>query len=191
MFFKRSHGVGGDQGDYDCTITESSDGLRDVDEAGQPSVLHNAIRGLEQEASLKGHQDYVHARLKFHGVTCRAKFYEWSVSGSLDLSGTPLTAERLAENAAAHFRRMKQWSVSTTHTADVLSTTFVLARDSFEFQSYAAVPFNLADVVRFIATNPVTDYAFINAVMTLVSIGNVSATAVAKELSMYPPRERA
>lgn len=188
LFFKRSGGVGGDRNAYDCTITEGSDGVRDIDEAGRPSVIQNAIRGLEQEASLKGHQDYIHPRLRFHGILCRARFYEWAIYGSLDLSGTPFTAERLARNAADHFRSANKWDVHLTHTSDVLSTTFVLARDSFEFQSYAAVPFSLADVVRFIATNPITDYAFVNAVMTLVSVGNVSTTAVAKELSMYPPR---
>lgn len=187
MFFKRSNSVAGDQGGYDCTITESADGVRDIDESGRPSVLHNAIRGLEQEAALKGHQDFIHPRLRFHGILVRSQFYEWSIQGSLDLSGTPLTAERLVQNAAEYFRKERQWDVNTTHTADVLSTTFVLARDSFEFRSYAAVSFNLADVVRFIATNPITDYAFVNAVMTLVSIGNASPTAVAKELSMYPP----
>lgn len=191
LFFKRSGGVGGDRNAYDCTITEGADGVRDFDEAGRPSVIHNAIRGLEQEASLSGHQDYVHPRLRFHGILCRARFYEWAIYGSLDLSGTPFTAERLAENAKEHFRSKKQWDVHMTHTSDVLATTFVLARDSFEFQSYAAVPFSLADVVRFIATNPITDYAFVNAVMTLVSVGKVSATAVAKELSMYPPRSYA
>lgn len=187
LFFRRSHDVAGDRGAYDCTITEASDGKRDI-ENGQPSVFQNALRGLAQEAALSGHQDEIHPRLKFHGVACRARFYEWAMYGSVDLSGTTLTAEVLAENAARYFRESKKWDVHLTHTSDVLSTTFALSQDAFEFQSYAAVPFSLAHVVRFIATNPVTDYAFINAVMTLISVGNVSPTAIAKELSMYPPR---
>jgi hypothetical protein len=191
LFFKRSGSVAGDRNAYDCTITEGSDGINDFDEARRPSVIHNAIRGLHQEASLHGHQDFIYPRLRFHGVLCRARFYEWAIYGSVDLSGTPLTAERLAENAKEHFRSTKKWDVHLIHTSDLLATTFVLARDSFEFQSYAAVPFSLADVVRFIATKPITDYAFVNAVMTLISVGKVSATAVAKELSMYPPRSYA
>lgn len=188
LFFKRSTGVGGDRGAFDCTITESADGVRDLDENGQPSVVANAIRGLAQEASLSGHRDEIHTRLRFHGVLCRARFYEWAICGSVDLSGTSFSADYLARNAANHLRNAKKWDAHSTHTNDVLTTNFILARDAFEFQSYAAVPFSLADVVRFITTNPVTDYAFVNAIMTLVSVGNVSTTAVARELSIYPPR---
>ena len=71
---------------------------------------------------------------------------------------------------------------------DELGTTFALAQDSFEFQRYAAVNFNLRDVVRFICTQPMTDYAFVNAVLTLRSVLNVSTTAIAQELSLYPAR---
>ncbi|HEV7276578.1 MAG TPA: hypothetical protein VGN80_09850 [Devosiaceae bacterium] len=189
LFFQRSEEVGGDRGAYDCTITEAMDGERDYDPRGQPSPVMNAVRGLAQEAALSGLEDDVQHLIKFHGFLCRARYYEWSIYGTLNLSGTDLTAGKLIDNAVEEWRRRKpEWDLSTTQSAEGLSTSFMMARDAYEFQRYTAVPFTVTDVVRFIATNPMTDYAFINAIMTLVSVRNVSMQAIDQELRLYPPR---
>lgn len=189
LFFQRSGKVAGDRGEYDCTIVESMDGKRDRDLSGQPSVLMNAIRGLAEEAALNGYEDDVQQHLRFHGFLCRSRYYEWAIYGSLDLSGTRLSADRLINNALEKWKRKQPDSDFTvSQSSEGLSTSFALARDAFEFQRYTAVPFTLKDVVRFIATNPVTDYSFVNAVMTLASVLNVSTLAIDRELRLYPPQ---
>src|SRR5690606_40681553 len=64
LFFQRSGKVGGDRGEYDCTVGEAMDGEKDRHLSGQPSVLMNAIRGLAQEAALNGYEDDVQQHLR-------------------------------------------------------------------------------------------------------------------------------
>jgi len=187
LFFQRSLNVAGDMGDFDCTVTEGAD-EKDVDEHGCPSPYRNALRALAQEASISGLEDDIQHRLDFHAVICRSTFYDWAIYGSLDLRDTNLTAEELGRKAEQFWRKKNpKKTISLKYDSTILGTTFQLAKDAFEFQKYAAVNFNVRDVVRFICTNPVADYAFVNAILTLRVDLNVSAAAIANELRQYQP----
>ncbi len=120
---------------------------------------------------------------------CRSRFYEWALYGSLDLSRTGYTSNALAEGFATAPRR-KGKPITARHRHDELGDSFAMAQDSFEFAEYVAVDFTLADVVRFIAKKPMSDYSFISAVMTLRSVLNVSAAAIARELIQYSQERR-
>lgn len=184
LFFRRSSATGGDHGTYDCTVVEGMNWEKDQDEDGQPSVTRNALRGLYEEAGLKEHADRLQSLIHFHGVVCRSRFYEWALYGALDLSQTAYTATAWADGYAAAPRRRGK-ATAVRHQHKELGDSFGMAQDSFEFAEYVAVDFTLPDVVRFLATRPMSDYSFISAIMTLRSVLNVSPADIARELSHY------
>jgi hypothetical protein len=182
LFFQRSLHTAGDQNAYDCTVTEASD-ASDIDYYGQPSPIKTAIRALSQEAAISGIEDDIQHLIRFHSINCRSKYYDWSIMGSLDLRGTVETTDNLRRRADSTRLSRKR----PAYSSEDIGTTFLLAKDSFEFQRYASVDFNVRDVIRFIVTHKMADYAFVNAVLTLKSRLNASATMIANELRMYPP----
>lgn len=176
LFFRRSKNVGGDHDEFDCTVTEASNAEKD-DEGGAPSPMRNALRALKEEAFLEDLRDGLARRVRFHAVLVRAQFYEWAIYGSLDLRGAK-SIKKTSKSKPRH-----DDSLST----NILGTTFRLAQDAYEFDNYVAVPFTMTDVVDFICTNRVTEYGFANAVFTLISRLNVSASAIAFAMQKHRP----
>ncbi|MCW5716918.1 MAG: hypothetical protein KIS68_03695 [Bauldia sp.] len=180
LFFRRSKNTAGDWGTYDCTVVESFNYEKDV-EHGQPSVMRNALRGLFEEAGLEDRTGDIQRMIRFFGVVCRSHFYEWALYGTLDLSGTGYTASQFAERYATATRRKGSlWTLRHQH--DTLGESFGLAHDAFEFVEYVAVDFNVRDVLRFITQRSMSEYSFINAILTLRSVLNVSQDTIAREL---------